>query len=139
MAFCIDASALIPWLIPLPASAQVNPFWIQTIREQNPLVAPPLLFAEVTSVLRRHVHLGIVLPQEAILALQELFGIPISVVQSPDVYLRALEFASRLGQARAYDAQYLAVAEIHGCTIVTMDRGLYQSARTLGLEARLLP
>ncbi len=102
-------------------------------------MGPPLLLAEVTSVLRRYVYLGEIEHQEAVNALQDLLAIPITIVHESDLYPRALELAHRLGHARAYDVQYLAVAELQGCPVVTLDRGLYESAQALGIAARLLP
>jgi predicted nucleic acid-binding protein len=78
------------------------------------------------------------MPKEAATALDDLFHMPIVTIHRPDIYLQSLDFAHRLGHAKAYDAQFLAVAQMQGCPIVTLDRGLYQGARTLGLEARML-
>ncbi len=138
MTFCIDTSAVIPLLLPLPASEAVRPFWADALEDAGPLLAPPLLFAETTSVLRRYVHLGGVLHEEAEAALGSFLRLPISVVHTPEVYLCALDLARRLGHAKAYDVQYLAVAQIQDCPVVTVDRGLHESARTLGIASRLI-
>ena len=138
MTFCVDTSAVIPLLLPLPSSEAVRPFWAGALEDAGPLLAPPLLFAETTSVLRRYVHLGGVLHEEAEAALGSFLRLPISVVHTPEVYLRALDLARRLGHAKAYDVQYLAVAQIQDCLVVTVDRGLHESARTLGIASRLI-
>jgi hypothetical protein len=39
---------------------------------------------------------------------------------------------------KSYDMQYVAVAEIEGCTLVTLDGGPYQAAIEIGVPARLL-
>ncbi len=49
-----------------------------------------------------------------------------------------MEFAQRLGHAKAYDVQYLAVAEMENATLVTVDGGMYENSRVLGIAARLL-
>lgn len=139
MTFCIDASAVLPWLLPMPSSPSVRPFWVDILGGNPRLLAPPLIFAETTSVLRRQVQIGGILHEEAAAALRHLFELPLSGVHDPEVYLRALELARRLGQPKAYDVQYLAVAEMHNCPVVTLDRGLYESAQALGIAARLLP
>jgi len=136
--FCVDTSAVIPLLLPLPSSEAVRPFWADALEDAGPLLAPPLLFAETTSVLRRYVHLGGVLHEEAEAALGSFLHLPISVVHTPEVYLRALDLARRLGHTKAYDVQYLAVAQIQDCPVVTVDRGLHESARTLGIASRLI-
>ena len=101
-------------------------------------MAPPLLFAETTSVLRRHVHRGAIEHGEAVGALRDLLAMGIAIIDEPDLYLRALELARRLGHGRAHDVQYLAVAQMETCPIVTLDRGLYESARALNIAARLI-
>lgn len=138
MTLCLDASLVLAALLPLPSSLSAKQLLSAGMRSEEPLVAPPLLYAETTSVLRRHVHIGVIHHQEAVTALQDLFALPISPVHDARIHLRALELARRLGHAKAYDVQYLAVAELRDCPIVTLDRGLHESARTLGIPARLL-
>ena len=138
MTFCVDTSAVIPLLLPLPSSEAVRPFWADALQDADPLLAPPLLFAETTSVLRRYVHLGGVLHEEAEAPLGSSLRLPISAVHGPEVYRRALDLARRLGHAKAYDVQYLAVAQIQDCPAVTVDRGLHESAHTLGIASRLI-
>src|SRR3990170_6587862 len=123
MPFCVDASAVLAALLPLPSSAAARQFLRDNLERGDGLAAPPLLFAETTSVLRRYVHIGAIQHQEAVSALSDLFAIPISVIQSPALYLRALDLAHRLGHAKAYDVQYLAVAQMEDCPVVTLDRG----------------
>lgn len=137
MAVCIDASAVIPFLLPLPSTDQVDAFWGSRLANER-LVAPALLFAEVTSVVRRYVHLGEVSHEEAVSGLTRLLRLPVATVHAPSVYLRALELAKRLGHMRAYDVQYLAVAEMERCAVATLDRGMYQNALRLGLQALLI-
>ncbi len=122
----------------MPLSGDVRRLLAEESERGGTIVAPPLLFAEVTSVLRRHVHLGAIDHEEAAGALRDLLDLPIRIVVAPGLYLRALEFARRLGLARAYDVQYLAVAEMEDCPLVTLDGGMYEGARNLGLAAQLL-
>ena len=138
MAICLDASVVVAALLPRPPSPAASRFLKDRVDERERLVAPPLLLAETTSVLRRHVHLGAIQHGEAIAALQDILALPIEILGPPRLYLMSLELAQRLGHARAYDVQYLAVAEYQGCPVVTLDQGLYESARTLGIAARLL-
>ncbi len=51
----------------------------------------------------------------------------IRFVNYPDLQEQAWNIALRLNQPRAYDAQYLAVAEREGCEFWTTDRRLYNS------------
>ena len=38
----------------------------------------------------------------------------------------------------AYDVQYLAVARMHDCPIITVDHGMAAVAATMNIQARLL-
>ena len=138
MALCLDASAVVAALLPRPPSPAAAVLIREAIQAGERLVAPPLLYAETTAVLRRYVHTGAITHGEAVAALQDVFRLPISALHRAGVYLRALELARELGHARAYDVQYLAVAEIETCPVITLDRGLHQSARTLGIASRLI-
>lgn len=135
---CVDASVAIEGLLELPKSAQANAFWNETLESNTRLLAPALLYAETTAVLRLYVHRRHIDHDYAKAALQDLLLLPIEVTLAPEVYILALELARRLGHARAYDVQYLAVAQLNDCPVVTLDRGLYESARTLGIAARLI-
>ena len=138
MPFCLDASAAIAAVLPHPASAAAADFLEDSLSRGERLVAPPLLYAETTSVLRRHVHIGAIQHHEAVIGLEDLLAIPITLVGDSTVYLRALDFARHLGHAKAYDVQYLAVASVQDCPVVTLDRGLHESAHTLGIASRLI-
>ncbi len=138
MAWCLDASVAVAAIVASPQRPAARRFLLETLADDDPLVAPPLLLAETTAVLRRFVHTQAILHQDALAALSDLLDMPIRVVQRPAVYLNALELAQKLGQGRAYDVQYLAVAQMEDCPVVTLDRGLYESARTLGIATRLL-
>ncbi len=138
MPLCLDASAAIAAVLPRPERPRVRQLLLDSLAHRERLVAPPLLYAETTSVLRRHVYLGAIDHQEAVDSLRGLLALPISVVDASIVYLHALELARRLGERNAYDVQYLAVAQFENSTLLTLDRDLYRNALTLGVDARLL-
>ncbi|HEU4759693.1 MAG TPA: type II toxin-antitoxin system VapC family toxin [Dehalococcoidia bacterium] len=135
MTLCLDASAAIAVLLPHRDRPQVREALLENASAGSEIVAPPLLFAEVTSVLRWHVHRQAITHDEAVIALRNLLSLPVRAVAEPSVYLRALEMARRLGHGRAYDVQYLAVAQMEDCPVLTLDRGMYEGARTLGIAA----
>ena len=56
------------------------------------------------------------------------------VPSSPQQCHRALDWAERLGQARAYDATYLALAEELDAEFWTADRRLANAARHAGAD-----
>ncbi len=138
MAYCLDASAVIPFLIPLPASHEVARAWEEILLSGERLVAPHLLYSESTSVLRRYVYQGAIAHEETQAALQRLLRMPVSPVHNLELYLRASELARRLGHKKAYDVQYMAVAQMENAVLVTIDGGMYTNSRSLGIAARLL-
>ncbi len=49
---------------------------------------------------------------------------------------RAWEIADRLGWMKTYDAEYLALAHLLGCGLVTLDAGLEDAAHRLEIVVR---
>lgn len=138
MAFCVDASAAIRFLVPTPGNESAQEFWLQTLRDGERLVGPPLLLAEATSVLRRCVYNEFIDHEDAVAAVRLLLGLPIEIDARTSQYEEALDYANRLGQSKAYDVQYLAVARLNDCPIVTADRTLAAVAGTLNIRSQLI-
>lgn len=138
MAYCVDASATVRFLVPTPGTEAAQLFWWQALRDSERLVAPPLLLAETTSVIRRCAYNDFIIHEEAVAAVRLLLSLPIEIDGRVEQYEGAMDFANRLGQSKAYDVQYLAVARLNDCPIVTADRTLAAVAGTLNIGARLL-
>lgn len=85
------------------------------------LFAPELVDLEVTSVLRRLVRSGHVLPRRAQRALDDLIDLPLERVSHRRLLPRCWELRDGL---TTYDAAYVALAELLGTTLVTGDRRL---------------
>lgn len=98
------------------------------------IYAPALMEYEVCSGLHRAVARGM-LEKSAVrgcLDSIEALGIrPIAPAWS--LHESALAWAARLCQGKAYDAQYLALAEQMGCGLLTADERLVNAARALGV------
>lgn len=134
MTIAIDANLALGAAIPQPYSPQI----VATLRmwQQNNerLIAPYLFEYEVTTALRRAVTIGIFDQQTAIRALQTTLSLGIELIApSQDLDLSALALAERIGQSKAHDAQYLALAVRENATLWTADRRLAQGAATAGL------
>jgi predicted nucleic acid-binding protein len=95
------------------------------------LVGPPLLWSEATSVIhelrwRREVSADL-----ATRAFAMMMDAPI-VPRSPRQLSReAWRIADELGWARTYDAEYVALARILGCRLLTLDDRLRRGAGRL--------
>lgn len=68
-------------------------------------------------------------------ALNALHGLGIDLIAPiPELDKSALVFAERMGQPKAYDAQYLALASRENAPLWTADRRLAHAARDTGLS-----
>ena len=98
------------------------------------LVAPPLLWSEVRSVLHEAAWRGDIRAEVARKALANLEASPISSRSPARLAERAWAIADQLGWVKTYDAEYLALAQLLDCPIATIDRGLGIAAERLGLS-----
>ena len=130
----VDASVVVGLLMPLPYSARVVARLRALNEAREEIYAPALMEYEVCSALHRAVARGM-LEEAAVrgcLDKIEALGIrPIAPAWS--LHQSALAWAARLRQGKAYDAQYLALAEQMGCGLLTADERLANAARALGV------
>jgi predicted nucleic acid-binding protein len=124
----VDASALIEVLLGTAPSARVA---ARLFDERETLHAPHLIDVEVAQVLRRYARAGEMTARRGLQALEDLADFPIKRYPHQP-------FLSRVWQLRkyvtAYDAEYVALAEILDAPLLTRDARLAASA---GHEARV--
>lgn len=114
----LDTSAVVELVLSLPLGARVG----QRIRDPDvALHAPQLLIVEVLQVLRRRVATGSTTEDEALAALGFLQDLDVS-------YHDHLPLARRMWALRknltAYDAAFVALAEVLDAPLVTSDARL---------------
>lgn len=114
----LDASAAAELLLGLPLSGAVAE---RLADPDDTIHAPHLLSVEVAQVVRRYVHRGQLQPERGAEALEDLADL--GVVRHPhEPLLRAIW---RLRpNLTAYDAAYVALAEILDAPLLTLDAGL---------------
>jgi predicted nucleic acid-binding protein len=99
------------------------------------LVAPQLLWSEVTSALRELAWRHEIDAATARSALERLLAGPVEAIAHPQLHHTATALAGRLGWAKTYDAEYIALAQLLDVRLVTVDARL---ARGAGKEARIV-
>lgn len=100
---------------------------------EHRLAAPPLLWSEVRSTLHEAVWREAISRELAEQALQRLDSGAIARRAPAALGVTAWAIADELGVAKTYDAEYLALARILRCRVVTTDARLRRGAQRLGL------
>jgi len=96
------------------------------------LASPPLMWSEARSALHETAWRGEIDAEDADSARLRLEACPVERVDHPDLGKEAWQIASELGFAKTYDAEYLALARLLECRLVTLDRRLRRGTDRLG-------
>lgn len=110
----LDASAAIEWLLQSPAGTRVD----KRIFSSESLHAPHLLDVEVAQVLRRYVREKMITAQRGQEALEDLGDLSLNRYPHDFLIPRVWELRATL---TAYDAVYVALAELLGAPLLTCD------------------
>jgi predicted nucleic acid-binding protein len=103
----------------------------------NELVAPPLMWSEARSALHEALWRRELPAQDALAALERLKAAPVSPSQPAELGAEAWRIADSLGWAKIYDAEYVALAKLLGCRLVTADGRLVRATKRLGFVTAL--
>ncbi len=127
---CIDAGVFVKVLVQEDLSDIARQQWeTWTLDEKRKPIAPALFLFEVVAVLRKQVYQGRLTLEEGDVALDVLLDANVEIVTSTALHRRAWELAGRFNRPTAYDAHYLALAEMEGCEFWTADERLYNSVK----------
>lgn len=99
------------------------------------LVGPRLLQSEALSSLHELVWRGEISRELAELAVRRLHSAPVEVRDPEGLATAAWQLADSLGWAKTYDAEYVALARMLDCPLVTVDARL---ARGAGRVVRII-
>lgn len=117
MTVVVDASVIVAGLVDTGADGQ----WAERDIAGEALAAPHLLSVEVANVLRRVARSGELSSDIASLAHAELRDLRVEVFDDDIVASRVWQLRSNL---TAYDAWYVAIAELLDVSFATLDRRL---------------
>jgi predicted nucleic acid-binding protein len=123
---CVDAGPVIH-LVAFPDHVAVQDRWSQWDEKKQSIVAPSLLYYEVTNGLYRYQKQRFLSAVTVEIALQAALALPIELISDPQLHVRATLIASRFNLAAAYDAHYLALAEWLEVDLWTMDKRLVKA------------
>ncbi len=126
LTLCVDAGMVIR-RVAFPDDTAIQRTWDNWRQNNSRIVAPGLLDFEVTNVLFRYQLQGHLSHDSVILALQTALALPIELFQSQDLHLNAYRMAQKFNLSAAYDAHYLALAEMLGAEFWTADMRLFKA------------
>ena len=114
----LDASAAIEWLLQSPIGVKIDR---RIFAPSESLHAPHLLDVEVAQVLRRFVRDKTITAQRGLKALEDLGDLPLTRYPHNFLIPRIWELRATL---TAYDAAYVALAEVLDAPLLTCDSKL---------------
>ena len=123
MTLVLDASLVVPTCTAGSSFAYLG---------DDDLTAPHFMWSEARSSLHEAAWRGEIDGQTARLAHGKLEAAPIDPRAHPQLGREAWRIADSLGWAKTYDAEYLALASLLGCRLVTLDARLRRGTAQLG-------
>lgn len=104
-----------------------------SVLSDDDLAAPALFWSETRSVLHELVWRREIARADGEEAARALDEAPVRRVDDARLGAAAWRIADGLGWAKTYDAEYVALAQLLGCRLVTLDGRLRRGAGRLGL------
>jgi predicted nucleic acid-binding protein len=96
------------------------------------LASVPLMWSEARASLHLKLAKDEIGREDAEIIHGRLESCPVKRMDPPELGVEAWRIAEELGWGRTYDAEYVALAKILGCRLVTLDTRLRRGAGRLG-------
>lgn len=119
----VDASLTVAWCLGTGEFEDLAP---------DERCAPALMWSEARSALHERVWRGELTREGAERARQRLADADVALTTHRDLADEAWRIADELGWAKTYDAEYVALASLLDCRLVTVDARLRRGADRLG-------
>jgi len=130
----VDASVAVRAVLPVEDKPLIQKRFESWHKSLSKIYAPAILLPEAVSVIRRGVFERWISEGEGQIAVEDVFRLGVEVIPSDNqLCLAALAWAGRLGQSKAYDGFYLALAERLSAELWTADKRLRNRAGQLGV------
>ncbi len=126
---CVDASLGLKLVLAEEDSPLAQKLWAGWIDREVEIVSTHLWAFEVTSVIRNKVHRAEITPEEGEKAFTLIHRQGVRLLYPDGLHRRAWEMAKHFDRPAAYDAHYLALAEMLGCEFWTADEKLYNAVK----------
>lgn len=122
--YVIDASVVVKWFVPEVYSDKATQLLAEFVDEKLELTAPDLVVAEVGQTLwKLSVKIGLISIVDATNSYDSLLALELPTEPSVAIAKDALSFATRENHS-VYDSLYIALAQQHGCDMITADEKL---------------
>jgi predicted nucleic acid-binding protein len=110
-----------------PLTRQAQAMLLAWTKSETRLIAPRLFRSELVAVVRKAVFQSRITHEQGAEFLNILLETPVTFFEDDDLLREAYKIAYRFNLPRAYDAQYLALAERFQVDFWTADETLYNS------------
>jgi predicted nucleic acid-binding protein len=127
MQLVVDASVAI--------AASHSPIGFARLKPHD-LVAPELLLVEASSVLHEMAWRDEITSERGKVMLDRILDAPVNIRAPAKLLRSAWELADEMGWAKTYDAQYVALARLLDCKLVTLDERLIRGVERLDIAVR---
>lgn len=129
----VNASIATWTVLPVVADTHTTRLFVEWRQSHRQVIAPMLWLAECVSAIREIVYAGVISSNQGRTAVEDLLALEVDAVPMDHQQCRsAFEWAERLGQARACDGFYLALAQELMGELWTADQRLVNAARQAG-------
>jgi predicted nucleic acid-binding protein len=136
---CVDTSFVIRLITLPPKNSSYFALWEQWMNSETEIVAPSLLFYEVSNGLHRQAVANLITSKEAEQLLQTALTLSITLHQDSSLHLRSRSLAQKFGLPATYDAHYLALSERLNAEFWTCDRRLFNAVQSRLPWVHLMP
>lgn len=135
MAVVVDASVVVNALLSQAYTIQAEQCLDTWKSTGESLYAPPHWYAEIVSALRFAVFKRKLTQEDADLLVEVLPELGVRMIEpTPDLLKASLRWAERLGQSKAYDSQYVALAESLNAELWSADQRLIHALQAQGVS-----